>query len=412
MKKIITGKNPISIGLAAAVLSLALVVNLPGLAVSPMLAQLKTIFPHSTQLEEQLLSLMPNLVIIPFILLSGRLSLTRHKMAVIVGALILFVVSTIAYFFADGMGQLIVISAFLGAAAGLIIPFSTGLLSDVFEGEYRKRMMGFQSGISNLTLVVATFAVGLLGSHNWHLPFVVYLVALIPLCLAPMLRKIPAIRNDQSDNKVSSVKAPAINSTMPEKKEKSPLRIPTTWALIGVYFAITIIAMVIPLFTPYLAQSRGWEESITGTSASVFFLFLFIPGFFLKWFIAKMKSLTIVISIALMAIGVGIIALFTGEWAMITGAGICGLGYGIYQPIIYDKATHILNDDTKSTQVLSIVLSANYLAIVLMPEIVDLIRGIFHVSQGGVFSFILSAIVGVALLIVSIIFRKRFVFSD
>ena len=47
---------------------------LPGLAVSPILGKLSAIFPHSTELDIQMLSSLPSLLIIPFILLAGKLT--------------------------------------------------------------------------------------------------------------------------------------------------------------------------------------------------------------------------------------------------------------------------------------------------------------------------------------------------
>ena len=155
-----TGKTPISVMTFCAILSISLIVNLPGLAVTPMLGSLSKIFPDTTQLEKQLLTLLPNLAIIPFVFLSGKLSLSRHKTGVIVTALLIFTACSIAYLFADSMVWLIVVSCILGCGAGLIIPFSKGLISDTFAGKYRMDKMGLVSGISNSSLVIATFAVG------------------------------------------------------------------------------------------------------------------------------------------------------------------------------------------------------------------------------------------------------------
>ena len=97
-----------------AILSISLIVNLPGLAVTPMLGSLSKIFPDTTQLEKQLLTLLPNLAIIPFVFLSGKLSLSRHKTGVIVTALLIFTACSIAYLFADSMVWLIVVSLHSG----------------------------------------------------------------------------------------------------------------------------------------------------------------------------------------------------------------------------------------------------------------------------------------------------------
>ena len=401
MKTISTGRQPLPLIVVASILSLSLVVNLPGLAVTPMLAQLKVIFPDSTQFEEQLLSLIPNLVIVPFLIISGRLSTTRHKIGVVVAALVLFTASTVAYFFSRSMWGLIIISIFLGAGAGLLIPFSTGLLSDTFSGEGLTRQMGLQSGISNLTLVVATFVVGLLASRDWHLPFVVYLVALVPLAMTPLLKRIP--RDELYPAEMAS------GNKGEQLQRISPLRYSKTWGVIAVYFAITYLTMIVTLFCPYLIEKHDWGDALSGTVSSVYFLFVFIPGFILPWILRRMRGLSMIVASAMIFVGLGGIALLPERWMLITGAGLCGLGYGIFQPFLYDKATRILPAGSDSTRTLAIVLVANYLAIVLTPEIVDGCRALLH-GGTGTFAFALNAVLSAVLVAVSVIWRGKYAF--
>ncbi len=109
-----TGKLPLPLMALVAILSLSLVVNLPGLAITPMLGTLAQVFPDTTQLDKQLLTMLPNLLIIPCLLLSGRLSLSHYKIAVVVTALCIYAVCGVLYLVADSMAQLIVISCLLG----------------------------------------------------------------------------------------------------------------------------------------------------------------------------------------------------------------------------------------------------------------------------------------------------------
>ena len=53
------------------------------------------------------------------------------------------------------------------------------------------REMGYQSAVSNLILVIATYVVGILSHGDWHLPFIVYLMPVIPLAMSPLLKCIP-----------------------------------------------------------------------------------------------------------------------------------------------------------------------------------------------------------------------------
>ena len=72
--KIKTGKGYISLVALLGIWSVSALTSLPGLAVSPIMGQLSDIFPSATELELQMLTSIPSLLIIPFMLLAGRLA--------------------------------------------------------------------------------------------------------------------------------------------------------------------------------------------------------------------------------------------------------------------------------------------------------------------------------------------------
>ena len=78
--KIQTGKGTIALTTLLAIWSVSMVVSLPGLAVSPILGRLHRIFGHATDLEIQMLTSLPSLLIIPFVLLAGKLSVSRNSL--------------------------------------------------------------------------------------------------------------------------------------------------------------------------------------------------------------------------------------------------------------------------------------------------------------------------------------------
>ncbi len=395
-----------------AIMSISLIVNLPGLAVTPMLGTLSTIFPHTTQIEKQLLTALPNLLIIPFVLMSGKLSLTRHKLSIIIGGLVLFTACAVAYMFAPSMAALIVISCLLGCAAGLLIPFSTGLIADTFTGNYRMQQMGIQSGISNSALVVATFVVGWLSHGNWHLPFAVYLVCLIPLALAFGLRKVTATadNNASSASTASTTPSTATSNTSTEKTVGG-FYMGRIWALIGVYFFITFASISISYYCPFLIEKKDWSASLSGTITAIYFLFILLPGYFLPFFMKVLKGNTFFCAAVMMLVGQALFVFCADSVTMCIGAALVGLGYGISQPIIYDKAAQCVNNEKKATMALSFVLTANYLAIVVSPFLIGLLRDIFHVAAGGTFAFLISFILLIAYAIITFVMRKRFAFS-
>lgn len=418
-----TGKQPVTLLTAASILSLSLVVNLPGLAISPMLGTLQQVFPHTTETEQQLLTVLPNLLIIPFVLLSGRLSLSRHKISTVVSGLAIFLICGILYFFANDMLSLIILSCALGCGAGLIIPFSTGFIADVFTDRYQMKVMGLQSGISNLTVVVATFVVGWLCGDvaHWHLPFIVYLVAFVPLIMTIFLRGIPA-----SDFQINQLNA-AYNqsgltqySSMPASSAISASNEPRTYkgfyigrliGIIGVYFFITFATMVIDYYVSYLCEAKGWKTSLGGTITALFFLFIFLSGFLLPYIVRFLKATTFWVCSILICIGLGLLAFFQHIELLCIGTILAGTGYGILQPLIYDKASRTILIPEKATLALAFVLSSNYLSIVAVPFIIDIARSIFHNSDPRVLPFIFNFFLSCGFAAVAFAMRKQFAFS-
>ena len=183
LMKIQTGRDTIPLITLIGIWSISALNALPGLAVSPILGKLSTIFPHSSELAIQMLSSLPSLLIIPIIILSGKLTERVNYIRLLQVGLIVFALSGILYLLSTKMWQLVAVSALLGVGSGLIVPLSTGLISHFFVGKYRTKQFGLSSAITNITLVLATTLTGYLAEVNWHLPFIVYLFPLISLVL-------------------------------------------------------------------------------------------------------------------------------------------------------------------------------------------------------------------------------------
>lgn len=415
--KINTGKGTISLMAVVAIWSISLVVNLPGLAITPVLGHLDKIFSHTSELEIQLLTVLPNLFIIPFVLLSGRLSESKSKVAIVVVALAIYLGSGVLYFFAKSMVELIIISCLLGIGCGLLIPLAAGLLADTFVGKYRMRQLGIKSGISNLALVAATFVVGWLAHGNWHLPFIVYLLPAIPLALTPFLKLIPkqdlnpAPAPSPQEIENGRTSAPTADSFGKIGKVKDGFILSRVWALIAVYFFVCYATVIVSYYTPFLFQGYGIPASSVGTVTAIFFLAVFLPGFILPAVVKACRQGTLIVSALVMATGIILMVAGREMWLMCVAAALVGFGYGVFQPLIYDKATQVITVPGKSTLALAFVLAANYISISATPFIVKGFADIFHAQASNTFPFVLNAILLVIFAVIVIIFRKSFVFA-
>lgn len=408
MKPINTGKLPLDPMAYIAILSLSLIVNLPGLAVTPMLDTLSRIFPNTSALEKQLLTMLPNLLIIPFVLMSGKLSTTNHKKILIVTALLIFAGSTVGYMLSTSMLALIIFSCTLGIGAGILVPFSTGLLSDTFAGKPLMKQMGLQSAISNLTLVLATFAVGWLARVGWHAPFMVYAVCLVPLILVNFIGRVPMNELDPTKADIANYVATPTDAPSDECN-KEGVDMGRMVALFCAYFLLTFGTISISEYLPFLAQARHFNPSVTGSLTSIFFLMVFFCGISLTPIIRMLRGKTVLVCTTLCLIGMLVIVLASNVQIVGAGVIVAGVGYGALQPLFYNKATQCVNRPSLTTKALSIILTANYAAIVVEPLITQGICKIFDKSVESAFPFVISVVVCGIFLIYAILTRKTFI---
>ena len=93
------------------------------------------------------------------------------------------------------------------------------------------------------------------------------------------------------------------------------------------------------------------------------------------------------------------------------GCILVGLGYGVIQPVIYDKTTHTAIPK-KATLALAFVMMMNYLAILLCPFIIDFFQStVFHVKSQQ-FAFVFNLVITIVALIWAYRKRNTFLFDD
>ena len=390
--KIATGKGYISLLALIAIWSVSAVTSLPGLAISPILEDLSRIFPTASELEIQMLTSLPSLLIIPFVLLAGWLSERGgESLKLLAVGLLIFFVSGAVCIFAKDIRLLIVASCIMGAGAGIAVPYSTGLVVRYFTGDSRVQQLGISSAVNNLSLVIATAVVGWLAAKDWHLAFTVYLLPVVALVLLLALRDAkPAPEPEESDQ----LRQSKIN----------------WWRLSGLsvlYFIITFTTLVITFYLSFLLEKYRFPQEFSSVMISLFFLAIMLPGFVLNNIIRHMRSTTMFVSLVMIVVGLLLVGTIPDIPLMTLGVILTGVGYGVLQPIIYDK-TAIVAPPDKATKALSVVMTVNYVAVVVCPFVVDFAKEIFR-QKAESFPFVASAVLVAMVALLSLLLRKSFV---
>ena len=398
--RIQTGRGTIPLITLIGIWSISALNALPGLAVTPILGKLSVIFPHSTELDVQMLSSLPSLLIIPFIILAGKLTEKVNFIRLLQVGLAIFALSGILYLFAGKMWQLIAISAMLGVGSGMIIPLSTGLISKYFVGPYRVKQFGFSSAITNITLVVATAVTGYLAEVNWHLPFVVYL-------RRSMISEegSASIANDEKEE----TGVPPIDPEV--GKSKYGVNIKHLLQVMMFYGLSTYLALIVTFNLPFLMEEYHFSSGDSGVMISLFFLAIMAPGLFLNRIVGLFREKTKFYSLLCIAVGLALIWISPKEWVIAPGCILVGLGYGVIQPVIYDKTTHTAVPK-KATLALAFVMMMNYLAILLCPFIIDFFQStVFHIKSQQ-FAFVFNLCITLVALIWAYCKRNTFLFKE
>ena len=387
--KIDTGKGTITLWALLGIWSVSALTSLPGLAISPILGDLSEIFKSATELDIQMLTSLPSLLIIPFILLAGHLTNAVGYIRLLYTGLCLFLLCGILYFFCKSVTELVWVSAFLGIGAGIITPLSTSLVSRFFKGEQRTRQFGYCSAINNLALVVATAVTGYLAEVQWRLPFLVYLLPAVSLLLVRFIKSADEEVADSND-------AVAGDVTSCSKIDYKALV-----KLMLYYFFITYLVMVVSVNLPFLMSEYGHDSGSSGLVISLFFLSIMLPGLFLNRILSLLRGN--VFMLCLLLIGCGLLLVFFNKAlvAIIIGVFLAGVGYGVAQPYIYDLTTKVATAE-RVAFALALVMTMNYVAIVVCPPVVDFLQELSGVKSAR-FAFALNSCacaVGFAFLLV------------
>lgn len=425
MKYVDNGKGNERIPLMSliAILSISLTVNLPGLAITPVMGKIKEVFYPVSELEVELLSSLPNLVIIPIILWTGRLSLHYRKVAILATGLLIFLAGAVAYLFANSLLLLILLGCLVGIGCGFVIPLAAGMISDNFHGSRNAAVLGMKSGTSNGAVIIATIFVGWVAAHNWHLAFLVYLIPIVPLALLPFMSKEYITKNTIEATLPDSAKpATTASASKPatQAAEDTELlqmsnreRVLRLFAIMGVYIIITYSTTSLFYCLPFTMAHYKLSTSAVGIATAMFYTAAMIFGFALPGFKRIFRDFTIPVSIFI-TLGGMVLMMFVHTFAAyVIGVFMTGVGYGIVQPMIYNKTTALAPNPSKNTQYFAYVLTGNYIAIAAAPFFVKLAATICHTTTEASpdFAIILAAVVTAALLAVSILFVKDYAFK-
>lgn len=367
--------------LKPSILSLSFLSILSGAAISPALGKIQQAFPDASPLTIQMILTLTPLFIIPFSLITGRISLIFRKRHILFVGLIIYLLAGVGGGLMNNMTMILVMRVLLGVGTGLISALSLSLIADFYHGDERSNTMGQSSAIATMGGIVLTLLSGWLALFSWRLAFSAYLVSLIALILVYFFLPEPPISSQKSS----------------EKPGKLPLGV---YGMGFLTILLMIVFYLIPTQIALFIQDTGiGDAGQSGISIATMNLAAFIVGLAFGRIRKILKSLTTLIGLIFLAGGLIALNFVISFPAVLVSLFFAGMGIGTLMPTIFLATANLVPDELNGPA-LSITNSSLYLGQFFSPLFFLLLASLFN-YQGTKVNFFAG---GVLTLIAALIF--------
>lgn len=176
-----------------AILACTLVLPLGVAMVSPILPVVRDAFVVTDARASLLITLyfLPGVVLSPVI---GLLADRYGRRVVVIPSVVAFGVTGGSIAFVDDFAVILAIRVLQGAAAAGVFILTVTFISDTFDGVQRNAVLGINGAVLLGGAAFYPFLGGFLGSYEWHLPFLLYFLAVpVAVYATPRLDESPLV---------------------------------------------------------------------------------------------------------------------------------------------------------------------------------------------------------------------------
>ncbi|MFC8721865.1 MFS transporter, partial [Kitasatospora sp. NPDC057198] len=251
--------------------------------------------------------------------------LGRHRLLVI--ATVLYAIVGTAPLWLDSLPAIIASRALVGVAESAIMTCCTTLIGDYWSGKQREKYLALQA-ICSAVSATAFFALGgAAGSAGWRAPFWAYAVGLL---LAPLLATVLRPANRRTD----AAAAPALAPFGPLLRR---LLAPCALTFFG-----AIVFYTIPVETSFLLKDLGTEAPATIGLCTAIASAATVAGAAAFTRVTDRAERLLPWTLALCAVGFGIIAVAGNVPLLVVGAVVNCLGTGMLLPTLINRTIALL----------------------------------------------------------------------
>lgn len=295
------------------------------------------------------------LAIAVFTPIFGLLADRVGKLPVLIGALLCYSIFGTAGGFMTQLAPLMLSRVLLGIASAGIAAASIGLLSTMYDGNTRTRILGYATSAMTTASILIPLVGGWVGSFHWSFAFYLYGFG-VPVALLSAL-----ILREGNYRASSMIASP--------KELLTVIRRP---AVLRLYLGVTLAAAVVytvVIYTPlYLKGAIGAGPALNGFVLAIRAVGAAVVSAIVASRLAKSIGTGPTVGLGFMVMGTMLctIPLLNQLWAIVPAAVLFGMGFGITIPNIYDGLATLSPPELRSS-VLAIGTGTNSLGQFLSP---------------------------------------------
>ncbi|WP_243387040.1 MFS transporter [Bifidobacterium primatium] len=328
-------------------------------AISGTIPAMEEAFSNVSKANVELLTTIPTAGVMVGTVLTGVFSnYLGKKKSVLSGLLIACIAGIFPTFFPEYWP--ILISRFMfGVGMGIFNPLSVSYITDLYEGDRQRSLLGYRQAASNLGDTIMLFIAGLLITFSWNTTYLVFLVLLVPVVLITLF--VPK----EFDN--FNIKSSSVDEEGHIHAAETSARPSTNWKVIF----LAVIFMLISMFYNVIALKFASYVVTTGigtaATATWIFSFLVLAAIFSGILFEKISKITKRLTVFIFEIVIGVcyvaVAFVHNVPVLMALVLLAGFAWGIINPALTSRLVDVspANSMNLSTSIIVITINIGFL---------------------------------------------------
>ncbi|MCL1631454.1 MFS transporter [Sporolactobacillus sp. CPB3-1] len=298
--------------------------------ITGIIPQLEHAYPQMPTTMIEWLVTAANFSALATLLLNPKLTYRYGSRSVVITGLLIAAWAGVIPLLIKNFTLIMVSRLALGLGVGLFLPHAIGLIAHVYTGEFRTRLLGYQTGLSALGNALLLALAGVMVALNWRSVFLIYL--LLGVVAVGVWRFVPAVGETDTHEHVRS----HLNNER--------------WCFIRLAFITYLLIWGVQLKLPSLFLTRGFgDASVVNWTLAAMNIGGLIAGLSFGLVYRRLRQYTLVLGYGGAAVSVAVLLLAKNQVVAILAAVFFNYIYSYTGPYLVFRSNLGLADDQVDT---------------------------------------------------------------